>query len=351
MDRIIDANLNRLREGLRVLEEYFRFASGDKTTADRLYRLRHAVGETGSTAVAARDASRDPGKHRNSGSRDSLTQLLSANFRRCQEACRVLEEYDRILVNGRSRRWQSIRFKLYEMESGSRPALLADKGLYLIITPKYCRESPESIALAACRAGIEIIQYRDPHRTDREIVRTAHELRKITADHRVTFLINNRPDIALISGADGVHLGQDDTPVEEARRILGFGRIIGLSCHTPEQLKTGQQSSADYLAYGPIFSCVSKEREEIIIGLEGLSSVSETAQPLFLVGGLNQRNYAPLLKKGYKRLVFMTALTMSKTMAADIRRIKRIVGANKYSPLHAISPSKSSTRRHHALES
>ena len=138
--------------------------------------------------------------------------------------------------------------------------------------------------------------------------------------------INDQYCIALLAEADGVHLGQADLPVSEARLLLGPGRIIGLSTHNKAELHEGLACCADYLAFGPVFSGIHKEREEPIVGLDGLSAIPTTAEskPVFVNGGLNEHNVHEIFSRGLKRVVFMTALTLSEDLAAAVHTIKTL---------------------------
>ncbi|MDD2714873.1 MAG: thiamine phosphate synthase [Candidatus Wallbacteria bacterium] len=326
MLQIIDANLNRLQEGLRVIEEYYRFLAPCDAAGGELYRLRHRVAVQAEKIgfLPARNTQLDPGKNRSGGNRKSLARVVTANFKRCQEAARVLEEYCKV-CSCNSGFWQKIRFSLYEIESGFRVKTLIDRELYLILTPKYCREEPELIAEKACRAGVEIIQFRPKHWPDARALESAVRIRKITEAYGVTFLINDRPDLAMLSCADGVHLGQDDIPAAEARKMLGYSRIIGLSVHSIAQLKSAG-GEADYLALGPVFSCLSKEKAEPIVGLQALNEAGklDLTVPLFAVGGISERNFEEIYSLGQFRLAFMTALSMNIDPVKCIRKIRKI---------------------------
>lgn len=326
--RIIDANINRLREALRVIEDYYRLGRNDQATSAILYRMRHEVAELSRHIhpEAARDSFQDIGRGRHDTAPKELKDIIIANLKRAQEAARTLEEYCKTCHPHSSPQWQEMRFSLYDLETKFNVRRLIDRELYLIITPKYCRESPEGIAQKACEAGIEVIQYREKNRGQHETLETARELRRMTRDNGVTFLINDRIDIALLAEADGVHLGQADLPVSEARLLLGPGRIIGLSTHNKAELHEGLACCADYLAFGPVFSGIHKEREEPIVGLDGLSAIPTTAEskPVFVNGGLNEHNVHEIFSRGLKRVVFMTALTLSEDLAAAVHTIKTL---------------------------
>lgn len=333
ISRIIDANLNRLTEALRVIEEYYRFLMNDADTSDRLYRLRHEVGgiarELGT--ISSRNTESDSGKSRFDTEAKDLRSVVSANMKRAQEASRVLEEYSKIDSPSLSPFWQRLRFEIYGLESKLNVESLVRGSLYLIITPKYCLEDPVKTAEKACAAGIDILQLRDKESDDRKVLETAREMRKITRDSVTTFIINNRFDIALSCEADGVHLGQTDLRVEDARKCLGGGKIIGLSTHNCSQLLKVASTDADYLALGPVYSTDHKEKKEKLVGTGGVEKAAglNISKPLFLIGGLEAENITPLCRLGFSRMVFMTGICMKEDIAGEINKIRKVIKSHE----------------------
>ncbi|HKR31174.1 MAG TPA: thiamine phosphate synthase, partial [Terriglobales bacterium] len=114
--------------------------------------------------------------------------------------------------------------------------------------------------------GATLIQLREKHASSREILRIARELRRVLPQD-VRLILNDRADLCVAAGADGVHVGQDDLPPEAARRIVGSERIVGVSTHNPDQVRVGDESSADYVAIGPVFNTTSKDNPDPVIGL------------------------------------------------------------------------------------
>jgi len=319
---IIDENLNRLREGLRVIDDCFRM-SGNIRLSKYCCALRRKVSklEDKSSPYRNRRASSDPGKKRYKT--EKRKDIFSSNLRRCQEACRVLEETSKLIRPEMSANWQDIRFELYILESKIRRSDILKDELYLIITPKYCRESPEKTVEKACSSGIGLIQYREKHETNKKAYETAIRLREITEKYSAKLIIDDRPDLALMCEADGVHVGQDDYLVSEVRKIIGDNKIIGKSTHSYDQLEKVAQEDVDYIAYGPIISCVSKEKKEKISGFPETDRLKkiDIKVPLYLIGGINTENYIQFYKRGFFRLVFMTALTMNEDISEMIKNI------------------------------
>jgi thiamine-phosphate pyrophosphorylase len=172
--------------------------------------------------------------------------------------------------------------------------------LYPIVVPSRIGSIDEVCAFARelAAGGVTILQLRDKSSSSAEIVRTARELRRILPDE-IRLIMNDRADLALAAHFQGVHLGQDDLPVEAARKIIGPERWIGISTHNPEQVAAAELTSADYLAIGPVFSTISKDNPDPVIGLEGVRQArSRTRKPLVAIGGITVRNCRSVIDAG-----------------------------------------------------
>jgi thiamine-phosphate pyrophosphorylase len=178
------------------------------------------------------------------------------------------------------------------------------------------------IAEKACSAGARILQYREKHAGRREIVKTAHEIRKITGKYGTLFIVNDFIDIALIVKADGVHLGQDDIPIAEARKIVPAGFVIGRSTHSLEQAIEAEQQGADYIGSGPVFATPTKE-DYIPIGIDTVKQVIQTVRiPVVAIGGLTLDNISELQKIGVKNFAMVRAY--QKNTAEVVRKINQL---------------------------
>lgn len=160
------------------------------------------------------------------------------------------------------------------------------------------------------RGGAQMIQLREKHLDARDFFREAEAALRVARKAGVRLIINDRVDIALALGADGVHLGQDDLPPEAARRILGERAVIGFSTHNPEQARLAASLPIDYLAIGPIFPTSSKDKPDPTVGLDGLSRVRETVPslPLVAIGGITLENARKTLAAGADSLALIGAL-------------------------------------------
>jgi thiamine-phosphate pyrophosphorylase len=172
--------------------------------------------------------------------------------------------------------------------------------LYAIMDPAQIGDREEREVLDAfLDAGIRLIQYRDKKSSAREIFKTSLHFAQRARERECTFIVNDRADVALAVGAAGVHVGQDDLPVELARRVVGTGRWVGYSTHNLTQVREADSSSADYIAFGPIFATQSKEKPDPVVGLEGLRRARQaTVKPLVAIGGITAENARSVIEAG-----------------------------------------------------
>jgi len=156
--------------------------------------------------------------------------------------------------------------------------------------------------------GARLIQLREKLASSREILRLARELRRaLPNDVRLT--INDRADLAVAAAADGVHLGQDDLPPEAARKIIGQSRMLGVSTHNPDQLEAALQTSADYIAIGPVFATISKDKPDPVIGLDGVRRArSLTEKPVVAIGGVTLENCRSVIDAGADSVAVIGAI-------------------------------------------
>ena len=210
--------------------------------------------------------------------------------------------------------------------SGPLPeADLAGRRLYLC-TP----DRPDLAAfLAAClRGGVDIVQLRDKDLEARPLLARAAVAAAVCADFGVPFILNDRPDLALACDAGGVHVGQDDTPPEVARRILGPGAIIGFSTHAPAEWDAAAGSTADYLSAGPVTSTPTKPgRPGTGLGYLSYAAASGEARPWFVTGGVTPDEIPALVEAGARRFVVVRYLTTAAEPEAAARRLRHSIEA------------------------
>ena len=329
--RILDAAANRVREGLRVIEDYVRFALNDRHLTEQLKQCRHHFAQTEqllapTLRLAARDTPGDIGTTLHTQRelrRQSLTDVVRADFKRVQEACRTLEEYGKRVSAGFSQAAGQTRYACYTLEQAvlqTANALdrLADRRLYLLLTEALCPHGSGPVLRAALTAGIDVVQVREKSMTDRQLLAHARRVRDWTADSNCLLIINDRPDIAALVGADGVHVGQDELPVAEARRIVGPDKLVGVSTHSLDQARAAVLDGADYIGIGPVFPTATKQfsRQEMA-GLEYVAqATSEIALPGFCIGGIGPGNLQRVLAAGGRRIAVSGAICSAEDPAA-----------------------------------
>jgi thiamine-phosphate pyrophosphorylase len=176
--------------------------------------------------------------------------------------------------------------------------------LYLVV-----EAAAEHVVVPALRGGVDMVQLRDKHADDEAILRAAARFRAICDEHHALFWLNDRPDLALECGADGVHVGQDDEPLAEVRRRVGPDLLIGLSTHSPEQFDAGLRSEADQLSVGPVWETPTKAGRPAA-GLEYVRYAAERGgeRPWFAIGGIDHANLAQVVAAGARRVVVLRAI-------------------------------------------
>ncbi|MDO8634718.1 MAG: thiamine phosphate synthase [Dehalococcoidia bacterium] len=334
MLRLVDANLNRSREGLRVLEDIARFILNDDALSQKFRQIRHKLIEADSShqLLTSRDAASDVGAQKPAARpRGNINDLVTANSRRVQESLRVLEEFTQLpdLIPGLDSDWfKSVRFTLYTLEKELTHRLLRrDKiekltGLYVIIDPQFLQGRNEiEVARQAIRGGAKIIQLRDKKREHGELLPIALQLRQLCTQEGVLFIINDYLDLALASDADGLHVGQSDLPLPVARRLLPGDKLLGGSTHSVEQAIKAQAEGADYIGVGAIYSTASKD----VITLVGPDMIRQVKQkvsiPIVAIGGIKAENIAEVMAARPQMVAVITAVVAAENVEAASREL------------------------------
>lgn len=181
--------------------------------------------------------------------------------------------------------------------------------LYAITDRELSNASHPEIVQMMIEGGAKLIQLRDKEAGSRELLDAARECLKLTREADALLIINDRVDVALTSDADGVHLGQDDISVEEAREILGPNKIIGISTHNVDQILAALETTADYIAVGPIYPTKTKENADPVVGLDLLREAKSVMdRPLVAIGGINLENAREVFAAGADSIAVISAL-------------------------------------------
>ena len=324
--RIIDANANRAREALRVVEDYARFGLNDDPLCSKLKLLRHdlaeALADTLADAILCRDTTGDVGtaiKAPGELTRDDLSHVIIAAGKRFGEAIRCLEEFAKTTDPAAAARLEQIRYRFYVLEQTVAFTLhparrFAEVRLYVLITQSHCAGRPwQQIAQQAIEGGADCLQLREKDIESGDLLRRAREFVALCRKRGVISIINDRADIALAADADGVHVGQTDLPAREARRIVGRDKIVGVSTHCIDHARQAVLDGADYIGVGPIFPSRTKQRD-FVAGLDYARQVaSEVAIPAVGISGITADNLSQVLATGLRAV----AVTKSVAAAAD----------------------------------
>lgn len=337
----IDANEDRCREGLRVLEDVARFTLKDAALTASLRVLRHRLATSleklGSALLASRGAEQDVGgpAAASSEAHSDLAGLVRANARRAQEALRVLEEFARLpelasIVD--TSLFGDLRFKVYRAEQELVGRLQRQeraakvRGVYVILDPTATQGRPDlQVAAAALAGGATVVQYRDKVREKGLQLPILLQLRELCHQHGALLMVNDDPALALAAQADGVHLGQKDLPLSVVRAMLPAEMIIGVSTATVEEAQQADAEGADYIAVGSIYSTQSKT-DTRPAGLETLRRVrAMTDRPLVAIGGISADNVGPVIEAGANAVAVISAVVSAPDPEAATRHLTKLI--------------------------
>jgi thiamine-phosphate pyrophosphorylase len=334
--RIIDVNLNRARESFRVLDDYCRFVLEDRFLTQSFKDLRHRLVTASKRLenlelIAARETQSDVGTNvegHGEYTRHTPYDVAITNIKRLQEALRSLEEFGKIVSPLFARDVEAIRYETYTLERAvtigthARDRLAFAK-LYLLLTGSQCQHSLDWTIREAAAGGTDIVQLREKALTDRDLLSRARLIRHWTRESGLLFIVNDRPDIARLCDADGVHLGQDDLSVSEARRIVGPDALIGVSTQSQEQLRQAVRDGADYVGIGPVFPSSTKSFDHFP-GLDFVRHAAEsTTLPAFALGGITPGNAGRIAEAGLLRIAVASAVTASDDPQAACRALRQ----------------------------
>jgi thiamine-phosphate pyrophosphorylase len=280
--RMLDANANRAREALRVMEDYARFCLNHEELSAELKDLRHNLAEALKNylgeAILHRDVAGDVGtaiKTESEAYRSSFKDVVIAAGKRLSEALRVIEEVLKTADASAAARVEKLRYAGYTLEHKIahtlRPNLFEQVRLYVLITEAICKRPWLDAARESIEGGADCLQLREKTLEGGELLRRAKILASLCRQKRVLCIINDRPDIALAAGADGVHVGQDDLPAVEARKLLGRNDS-GAEHAQSDQARQAVLDGADYIGVAPYFG--ETKARDILPGL-----VSPAASP------------------------------------------------------------------------
>ena len=335
--RLIDANFNRAREALRVLEDFARFILDNAPLSTAAKQLRHDLSQTitqlpAMDLLASRDTPGDVGTAISTPTEQSRTDSLAvarAAAKRLAEALRCLEEYTKIENSQLAARIETIRYQAYNLEKqillfAHRQDRFSRVRLYVLLTQAIAQRPLLEVAQLALAGGADCLQLREKDKTDPEILDLACSIRQLCRDAGALFILNDRPDLSLLADADGVHLGQNDLTVAQARKILKPNQIVGKSAHNLAEADAAIAERPDYLAVGSIFPSPTKPTVDTT-GPELITRIRRTYKgPLVAIGGITAQNAQQALAAGAASLAVCSAVIAADNPQAASRSLKAI---------------------------
>jgi len=342
--RIIDANFNRAREAIRVIEDFCRFALNSTALFERARQLRHqlsaAIGKLDAgQLISSRDTLSDVGACKPINeklSRNSLNDCVTAGCKRLSEALRTLGEMSQIQNRSAAETIEKLRFDAYALEKdivliGVPTEKFKKVELYVVITSNLPADI-FSLTGKCSAGGADCIQLRAKNVDDDRLFATAVEFVHICKDAGVLSIINDRVDIAVAAGADGVHLGQNDLPVQQAHNLELSPLIVGKSTHSLKELSSACKESPAYISLGPVFASPTKPDVKVA----GLDYVRQAAKKLadtgianVAIGGIILENVEEVLDAGATAVAICSAVAKSADPARLCRNLKEKISTGK----------------------
>lgn len=348
---MLDACANRAREACRTLEDVARFVLCDQELTSRLKAIRHGL--TGALAaidagmrLAGRETASDVGAGvsiETEQARAGLGAIVEAAGSRLGEGLRSIEEALKSIEPGAAAAVEGLRYEAYDASRDVRMALGTGRPrqwrLCVLVTEAACNRPWEEVVSAAIDAGADCLQLREKGLPDRELL---HRARRLVALARAgdgarggsrpapVAIINDRPDIALLAGADGIHLGQEDLAVRDVRRLVGFSLMLGVTCATAEQARTAAREGADYLGLGPMFLSGTKPKPQLA-GPALVQAVCDEPAcarlPHLAISGVTPDNIDELRRAGCRGIAVCAAVCGAKDPgAATASLLQRLPG-------------------------
>jgi thiamine-phosphate pyrophosphorylase len=203
--------------------------------------------------------------------------------------------------------------------------------LYVILDASLITSSERDCTLGLAEAGVRLLQYRNKSASSRQYLDTSRELAETLRPHGLTFIVNDRPDVAFLAGANGVHVGQDDLDVEQARRVLGGDKLVGISTHNLGQFERAAKTSADYIAAGPVFGTSSKVNPDPVVGLDFLRRVRAlTDKPIVAIGGITLDRAAAVIESGADAVAVISGILNAPDPGERAKQYLNILEAAKH---------------------
>lgn len=340
--RILDASANRAQEAARVVEDYARFGLDDAHLTECVKSWRHGLAATirrlsGSRRMATRDTAADVGTTISTASeRQRLDgrQVAIANLTRLTESLRSLEEWSKLAEPGLAAEFEQHRYAAYtlaraiEITSESLERL-AEARLYVLTDGAASIDEFSTRIETLVTSGVHVIQLRDKRLADRELLERGRRLVAQTRGTKTLSIMNDRPDLAALAQADGVHVGQEELSVKDCRQIVGPDRLVGVSTHSLDQAQTAVMDGANYIGVGPVFSSRTKSFDHLA-GLELVRQVAQSIRlPAFAIGGIDLSNLHRVLSAGLNRIAVSSAICEAASPATAVKELLALLDSRE----------------------
>lgn len=318
LDQLIDVNLNRLSEALKVLEDLTRFYFKDYRCLIQIRILKRKLwdkfGPTRKQVLWARKSRPDLGRKPSFdiNKRGTLVDMLTVNFKRCQESSRVLEETFKVINSRHAGFIKNIRFSLYDLEKELFKQIEPEFNprIYVILDISTIgRKHLAQITKVCITGGATMIQLRETKgTTTRQWLSDACKIKTAIIDPKVKFVVNNRVDVAMAVNADGIHIGKEDLSITDARKLLGDEKIIGVTVRNVSHAKQAEKQGANYIGVGAIFPSPTKITAPVV-GIKILQQIVKAVKiPVVAIGGINSGNAKQVFKIGASGIAVISSV-------------------------------------------
>ena len=345
--RLLDADFNRAREALRVMEDFARFILNDSRLTETAKQLRHDLCRIInllplSERLSNRDIVDDVGVNISTVSETSRADtraVVQAAANRLTEALRCLEEYVKIENPETAANLESLRYRSYQLEKQilSRSHLsgrLQSMRLYVLVTEFLCRKDIIDVVDQILTGPCQALQLREKDKSDSDLLLLSRKIARRCHDADTLFIMNDRADLAVLADADGVHLGRDDLPVKEARKILKSHMIVGKSTHSLAEAQKAAAEEPDYLSVGSVFGSPTKPNVPCC-GTDLLRRVAAFwDRPLVAIGGVTSDNAQQAFQAGASAVAVCHTILSAENPDAVTRslfqKVKSLKSSDRY---------------------
>lgn len=340
--RILDAAINRAAEGLRVVEDYTRMVMNDSHLSVRLKQLRHDLAEVThpfdrSKRIASRESQEDVGRNNQANSeyqRSHESGVVQANMSRVAQAFRTIEEFSKTLNAEIAKQVEQLRYESYVLEKAVLTTMmsvqsLSSSQLYVLLDARQDHETLKQFVVELTEAGVDLFQLRDKSLGDRDLVQAGLVISDAVRGTAARWIMNDRSDLAVAAHADGVHLGQEDLKVADARRVLGPSKLIGVSTHSLDQARQAVIDGANYIGVGPVFPTTTKSFEQYVGPKLVRRVVNEIQTPAFAIGGIGLENLETLIAAGCSRVAISGAIVNSRDPVTATSEFTKMLKSNR----------------------